>query len=284
MKKIFERLAIFFVGLPLIIASVFFLPYKNYLVLHIEILVFSFLAILEMRNLISKKIDVHSILACSIFGLLIPIAAFLYAVFGFPQRIITHSIAISFFSVLFLEFLLSFSGDFSKSLNRIVSSLFIILYPGYLVMYLSIITVWQNAGIILSLFFLMVFSCDSLAWFFGILFGKNNRGFIKASPKKSLSGFFGGYLGTILSGILFYYFFPAVFPGSIIKIIILAICSATAAIIGDIIESILKRSVDIKDSGHIIPGRGGVLDSIDSILLAAPIFYILCDFFWNFAT
>jgi len=64
--------------------------------------------------------------------------------------------------------------------------------------------------------------------------------------------------------------------------IILGGATATAAIVGDIFESILKRCVNIKDSGNIIPGRGGVLDSIDSILLSAPVYYILCDLLFGF--
>ena len=58
----------------------------------------------------------------------------------------------------------------------------------------------------------------------------------------------------------------------------MALFTALFAIIGDIIESILKRSADVKDSGKVILGRGGILDSIDSLLIAAPVFYTLCMF------
>ncbi len=282
MKKLIERLLLFFVGLPLFIISVFFIPQYNYIVMHIELLVFTSLAILEMRTLISQKLQVHSIAISLVIGLLIPLASFLYAVFGLPFRIITFSIAITTIMILFIEFLFTFSGEFEKSIERVASSFILMIYPGYLAMYLSIMTVWQNAGIILSIFFLMVFGCDSLAWFFGMLLGKNNRGIIPASPKKSLMGFFGGYIGTIGIGIGGFYMFPQVFSGSIWKMILLGFMTATAAVVGDIIESVLKRSAGIKDSGKLIPGRGGVLDSLDSILLAAPVYYILCDFLFGF--
>lgn len=282
MRKLLERLALFFVGLPLIIASVFFLPQGNYAVLHAEILVITAMAILEMRSMISKRLLVHSIPITLFVGLLVPLAAFSYAVLGVDERVITSAIAISCVFILFIEFLFSFSGKFEKSIERIASSFLIVVYPGYFVMYLSIMTVWQNAGAILSLFFLMVFGCDSLAWFFGMLLGKNNRGGIPASPNKSVAGFFGGYAGSICAGILAHFILPDVFTGSIWKLIVLAFFTATAAIVGDIMESVFKRSAGIKDSGSIIPGRGGVLDSIDSILLAAPVYYILADVIFGF--
>jgi phosphatidate cytidylyltransferase len=282
MRKLLERLALFFIGLPLIVASVFFLPQHNYLVLHIEILAFSVLAILEMRSMVSKKLTVHSIPVSLFIGLFIPVASFLYAVLDVRFRFITYSIAISCVVILAIEFIFSFSGKFEKSIERIASTFILVIYPGYFIMYLSIMTVWKEAGAVLSLFFLMVFGCDSLAWFFGMLFGKNNRGVVPASPNKSIMGFLGGYLGSIIPGVAAYYLLPNIFTGSILKMILLGTLTATAAIIGDIIESIFKRCAGIKDSGNIIPGRGGVLDSIDSILLAAPVYYILCDFLFAF--
>ena len=282
MRKLVERLLLFFVGLPAIIASVFFLPYCNYIILHIELLAFSVLAILEMRDLLSKRLPVHSAPLSILLGMIIPVASFLYAVPGLPVRIITASIAVATILVFFIEFILSFSGKFDSIIGRIASTFIFILYPGYLVMYLSIMTVWPHAGAILSVFFLMVFGCDSLAWFFGMLFGNSNRGMIKASPNKSIAGFIGGYFGAIGAGIAGTYIFTVPFSGSIVQMIILGGATATAAIVGDIFESILKRCANIKDSGNIIPGRGGVLDSIDSILLSAPVYYILCDLLFGF--
>ena len=116
--------------------------------------------------------------------------------------------------------------------------------------------------------------CDSGAWFFGILFGKSTRGVFAASPNKSIVGFIGGIVTSIECGILFKFIFPGVFYGSFWKIVIVSSTTAVAAIIGDLIESVFKRSCDVKDSGTLIPGRGGLLDCIDSLLLGAPIYYI----------
>ena len=64
-----------------------------------------------------------------------------------------------------------------------------------------------------------------------------------------------------------------------LEIISLTVVTSLFAIIGDLIESVIKRAVDVKDSGNIIPGRGGILDSVDSLLLAAPVFYLLVKIF-----
>ena len=130
----------------------------------------------------------------------------------------------------------------------------------------------------LAFFFLMVCMCDSVAWFFGVLLGKNNKGIIKASPNKSVAGFFGGFAGTMLTGAIAHFVFPGVFTGSLAKILVLSFFIAFVAIIGDLVESVIKRSVEIKDSGTLIPGRGGVLDSIDSILFVAPVYYFGINF------
>lgn len=281
MKKLIERLLLFFAGLPLLIASVVFFPYHNYLLLHIIILFSTFFAIIEMRDLLSKKLPVAPLWFALIAGLLLPVAAFSHAVFGLPYRFIPFSLIIACLTILSYEFFACFSRDFDKAVGRLASSFSVLLYPGYLIMYLGMMTVWNNAGVYLSLFFMMVFGCDSLAWFFGMLFGKNNRGLIPASPNKSIAGFFGGYFGAIAAALVAYSMFNTIFAGRIPSMILIAVITATAAIIGDIFESVLKRSSGIKDSGSGVPGRGGVLDSIDSVLLAAPVFYILADFLFG---
>lgn len=137
-----------------------------------------------------------------------------------------------------------------------------------------------HATVIILSFLLMVFANDSLAWAVGMLFGKGNRGFIPASPNKSIAGFIGGMAGSLIIGIIAPLLFPAAFTTNhtlprLIAGIILGICVGIVAIIGDLAESTIKRSGEVKDSGFIIPGRGGVLDSVDSIALAAPVFYAL---------
>ena len=176
--------------------------------------------------------------------------------------------------------------EFDGSLSMISTTVFIYIYCGYLSSFVSRFSEFSLNGkdvsnSILAVFLLMVFMCDSIAWFFGVLLGKNNRGFFAASPNKSLIGFFGGFVGSVGAGLLCRYIWPEIFVGSVLKIIFTGIAIALSAIVGDLAESVLKRSTGFKDSGNIIPGRGGMLDSIDSLLLSAPVFYLLVSIFYG---
>ncbi|MDR1957406.1 MAG: phosphatidate cytidylyltransferase, partial [Treponema sp.] len=91
--------------------------------------------------------------------------------------------------------------------------------------------------------------------------------------------FIGGLTASIIVGLGAVFFIPEAFSSSRFPAagagILLGLVSGTAACLGDLGESALKRSVNMKDSGSLMPGRGGVLDSIDSISLAAPVYYAL---------
>lgn len=292
-RKIIERLGIFIIGLPLILAIVF-IQSHNHLALHILICLVCGISANEAYNIFSTKIKlIHRafIIASSVF---VPLIAAIYEVIptfliniylpGNNNEVITYAFIIATLFILFSEVILAKS--FEESLSRISFSVFIVLYSGYFLTFVSRMTSMSRFGhnvssYAIAIFLLMVFLCDSFAWFFGMLFGKNNRGFIKASPNKSIAGFAGGFLGSLTAGFIGYFFIPYLFIGSPVKITILAISVAFSAIVGDLVESILKRSAKIKDSGNIIPGRGGLLDCVDSITLAAPVYYFLLALFYG---
>jgi len=279
MKKIIERIIVFVVGLPLIISSVYFLPYQHFLVLHLEIFAVTALSIIEIRAMFSRKIAMYSTPVVLCAGLIAPIATYLYAAGLFSRiEMIATGIGALYF-IFFVETFYSFSKPFEKSIQRVCSAVFVIFYPGLLIIFISAMTRWPSASNIIAVFLLMVFLCDSLAWLFGILFGKGNRGFVPASPNKSIVGFIGGLIAATAAGWLAFKLFPSAFGKSLNGSLITGFCTGVAAIIGDLIESIFKRSAEVKDSGALILGRGGILDSIDSILFAAPIFYLCYRFF-----
>jgi phosphatidate cytidylyltransferase len=176
--------------------------------------------------------------------------------------------------------------NIEKIIGRITAGFSVFVYPGFFLFWLSKMTVWKNAGFIIVFFLLLTLCNDSAAWLAGSLFGKNNSGVIHVSPNKSIAGFTGGAIGSILIAIIASLAFPEIFIariGSIpvvFSMILLGFCTGIAAALGDLAESAIKRSCGVKDSGSLMPGRGGILDSIDSIAVAAPVFFLLYNVFF----
>lgn len=139
------------------------------------------------------------------------------------------------------------------------------------VFYVSLAFISGTYNLHLALgFFLMLWSNDTGAYLFGVKFGKH-RLFERHSPKKSWEGFFGGIFTSVLVAYIIslfykdYAFYHWMAMGLIIS------CFGT---LGDLVESMFKRSIEVKDSGKILPGHGGVLDRFDGLLLSAPVIFV----------
>lgn len=135
---------------------------------------------------------------------------------------------------------------------------------------LSIIRISElHNGIILLVFFLcIVIAGDIFAYLIGMFLGRHKI-MPWVSPKKTMEGSIGGLFGSIVVGVLFSFFYPEFNRWGLMA---LALSTGLAGQFGDLFESLLKRVAHIKDSGSLIPGHGGVLDRVDGILLASPIF------------
>ncbi len=133
-------------------------------------------------------------------------------------------------------------------------------YPSILLT--AVIAIWAN---------------DTGAYIVGSKIGKN-RLFPSLSPKKSWEGFFGGMLFSVISTTLLAYFLDVFMFDVITRGIILGIVISIFATWGDLFESMLKRNAGVKDSGSLIPGHGGILDRIDSMLFVIPITTLLVYF------
>jgi phosphatidate cytidylyltransferase len=125
-------------------------------------------------------------------------------------------------------------------------------------------------------FFMLIWASDTGAYFAGINFGKHKL-FERVSPKKTWEGAAGGVILSLIIGVVFSYAYP-VMDGW--KWMVLSIIASVAGIYGDLVESLLKRNVGVKDSGTILPGHGGVLDRFDSILLATPPAFVFLQLFF----
>jgi phosphatidate cytidylyltransferase len=131
------------------------------------------------------------------------------------------------------------------------------------------ISLKYNVSFALAMF-VMIWTNDTFAYLAGIAFGKHKM-FLQISPKKSWEGFAGGLIMVMIASLLFYYFFPD--PG-LVNWLLFGIITTIAAVFGDFFESLIKRTASIKDSGSILPGHGGMLDRIDSMLFVCPVIFI----------
>lgn len=177
-----------------------------------------------------------------------------------------------------------FRQDMSRSLEHIAVTVLGIMYVGWLGSHLVMLrqlpaTVgaedWIGARLIF-LAALLTWATDTGAYIMGVALGRHPL-LARISPKKTAEGAVGGVVGSALVG--------WACSGSVTPFvtplagILLGVVVATAAILGDLVESLIKRDVGIKDSAELIPGHGGVLDRFDSMLFTVPVLYYYFRFF-----
>jgi phosphatidate cytidylyltransferase len=275
-----QRLSLFFLGIPAFVAITIFLPFAHNAFLVLVVFVFQALDSREMSAILKTKglsAGTGAPLIASVLTGLAVYLATLSASFGQvlsgPLGILALSVSISLLALLAPA---AFAREerIASILPRIGGQVLTYAYTGILGSFCILITSGfeQGAAAILS-FVLIVFANDSLAWLFGVTLGRR-RGIVPVSPNKSLAGFIGGMSGSVFATFLAAAIFPgAGFPAFLPKIGIGLLIGATV-VIGDLVESGFKRSAGVKDSGALIPGRGGFLDSTDSLLFSAPVFVL----------
>jgi phosphatidate cytidylyltransferase len=132
---------------------------------------------------------------------------------------------------------------------------------------------WGAATVITI--FAAIWLCDSAAYFAGRAFGRHKL-FERVSPKKTVEGAVAGFIAAVAAFLVARMFFlPFLAAGEAI------VCGLIVGVLGqagDLVESLFKRDAGVKDSSHIIPGHGGVLDRFDSLIFVSPILYLYLDF------
>lgn len=150
----------------------------------------------------------------------------------------------------------------------------------------SLILLRDTKGVMtMPLAFLLPWSCDTMAYFGGRLFGKHKL-IPDVSPKKTVEGAVSGTIGAVLAALL-YGWLVSLISDKTPSYLLLALSGVSVGLLsqcGDLLMSLIKRENDIKDYGSIFPGHGGVLDRFDSILISAPVLYFIGYFAsdWHF--
>ncbi|CAM3073068.1 phosphatidate cytidylyltransferase [Flavobacterium frigoris] len=129
-----------------------------------------------------------------------------------------------------------------------------------------------NPKILISIF-ILIWTNDSFAYIVGKSIGKTKL-FERISPKKTIEGFMGGVVFCVIASYLISKYYIQIAEGKIFIWIIIALIVGVFGTIGDLIQSKFKRVAGVKDSGKIMPGHGGVLDRLDSVIFVAPIVFL----------
>lgn len=195
-------------------------------------------------------------------------------VFMFTENILWLSSVIFIVPIIFFSTLFSHNNQPFAQSSAFLLSLFYTVLPFISLVFIGILLEdgVYHFELILWLF-LLIWSNDSFAYLAGRMFGKNKMA-PHISPGKSWEGFAGGAIMTLaLSFAIAHWFIPLNF----VFVFFMVMLVIPIAVLGDLVESKWKRSLEIKDSGNFLPGHGGFLDRFDSILISAPI--IFCYFY-----
>ncbi|MDD3788789.1 MAG: phosphatidate cytidylyltransferase [Petrimonas sp.] len=225
----------------------------------------------ETTHAISKIFNI-------VFGVLIFFSAYLFLEdvikYVFPATVLAYLLA------LFVSGIVLNRNDILQSIIFSVFGQIYITLPFSLLLLLSYhYTHTDNEyhNVLMLAIFVFIWVNDSFAYLVGSLFGKHKL-IQRISPKKSVEGFVGGIIFTIAAGLIFAHFTPGYSTGFWIGYALVVSLFGT---IGDLFESLIKRTFGVKDAGHIIPGHGGILDRIDSLLIVIPAIYLYLMIFMD---
>lgn len=203
-------------------------------------------------------------------GIIVAITIFFAGIFhNFYQSFVLYHI------VIVEVFVIAISEIFRKTktpIPNIATLLGAMIYVAVPLTLLEYILRTQGALLVLSMFFI-IWICDSGAYLVGSMFGRTKL-CPRISPKKTWEGLFGGLIFSLLLA----FFLPDKYiPFPIWERMLFAFIIVVFSIFGDLFQSMLKRNVNVKDSGDVLPGHGGILDRIDSMLFAIPAIFVYLE-------
>ena len=257
-----RRLLTSAVLIGLIVYTLFF---QGAFLFSLEVFLFTGVALFEYFTLLRRAEIPCFRLFGVVIGLVIPLVV--YTELGLTR---SGEVLFLILACLFL-FLIQFSRkDNSQGVVGIALTFFGILYVSWFLSFLIKIRFLENGAFWVAYLIAVTKSADIGAYTVGKLVGRQKL-ISHISPNKTREGFLGGLVFSMGASVLLHPFIPL--PWSLTHLMILGILIGMVGQIGDLSESLIKRFMKTKDSGSLLPGMGGVLDAVDSILFIAPIFY-----------
>jgi phosphatidate cytidylyltransferase len=260
--NLLKRVGTAAVGAPIVIGLAL---WSNPIGWQIFIGVATFLALYEFSEMAFEKTDKFEKITTMIAGTTLAVLLMLIT------RLLNYYILIyPALALLTLSLLVFFPGDIKKTAANLGKIFLGIFFIGHLFAFIAMLKIFPYGGKWILFTLTIVWFGDTGAYFVGKSIGKHKLSPV-VSPNKTWEGSFGGIIASLIAGYLATLYIPTL----AIKVALpLAMVAGAFGQIGDLAESLLKRSYGVKDSGSIIPGHGGILDRIDSILFAAPLVFM----------
>ncbi len=260
-----ERISSALIGFPLVVVIIVL---GNKYITSIGFALIALIAINEYIQAVSEKskpIKWILYLMCILIAVIPTIPEHLYG------NVFLISIPIIFI-ILFLQIIIT---NMKTNFNDLVYTFAGIIYVIFFISAMTMVTCLQDGKILIWYIILSGWATDVFAYLIGKRFGKHK--FSSVSPKKSIEGCIAGVIGAVISTIVYTFFINTytAISYSYLQIAIITIALSIIGQIGDFAASTIKRYVNIKDFGNLIPGHGGMLDRIDSIIFIAPFAYFL---------
>ena len=236
--------------------------------------VISFMALREFLSLLYIRRGDHLALAAC-FYVILPLQYFLVAIDWFSM----FTIFIPVYGFLFLPILSALLGDTAHFLDRSTKVQWALMISVFCISHIPAILTLDIEGFedkkLLIFLILVVQSSDVLQYVWGKLFGKHKIA-PKLSPSKTVEGFVGGVVSaSVLGGLLYW-----LTPFNPVQAVLMSLLICLMGFLGGLVMSAMKRSMGVKDWGNMISGHGGMLDRMDSLCFAAPIFFHVVRYYW----
>lgn len=263
-----KRVLTSLIGFPIVVVMI---ALGNAPIIDFAIMIIAIICMYEYLGIVSKVCNPIKWIAY-----LSTIIIFLVSVV--PANVMKYIMLFSIPLTLLILFLHIIVSDMKISFKDVAYTFLGIAYVTVFITFMGLIVIQEKGKLALGYTLMTAWATDVFAYTAGKLFGKHH--FSKVSPKKTIEGCISGALGAVIVG--FIYAIIANSVGAIqlqgiqyLYAIIIPLVLGIISQIGDFTESSIKRFADVKDSGNILPGHGGMLDRIDSVIFIAPFVYLI---------